>query len=77
MPRWDMLLAVAAIVGGAILVENGHRIDTSVPDDDVVASAPTDCTVVSAVNREQMSEADERALREKLAAAAPPECAER
>jgi len=79
MPRWDMLVA-AAILGGAILIESGHRIDTSVPDDEVnevVASAPADCTVVYAVDRTRMREADERALHEKLAAAAPPECRDR
>jgi hypothetical protein len=77
MARWDMLLAIAAVAGGTMLIEDSHRVDTGAPDDEVTASAPADCTVVYAINRERMSEADEGALREKAAAALPSNCADR
>ena len=78
MPRWHVLLAAVAVAGGAILIENGNRVDTSPPDDDIVARAPasTRCTVVYE-GREQMSPADKAILRKKVAAALPPACANR
>jgi hypothetical protein len=72
-----MLLAIAAVAGGTMLIEDSHRVDTGTPDDEVIVSASVDCTVVFAINREQMSEADEAALRDKAAAALPASCADR
>ena len=41
--KWDMLLVAVALVGGSVLIENSHRIDTGRPDDDVTATAPAAC----------------------------------
>ena len=41
--KWDTLLIAVAVAGGAVLIENSHRIDTGLPDDDVTASAPAAC----------------------------------
>jgi hypothetical protein len=41
--RWDTLLIAVAVVGGSVLIENSHRIDTAAPDDEVTASAPSAC----------------------------------
>ncbi len=61
MLRWDTLLVAVAIAGGSMLIENSHRVDTGAPDDEVVASAPVNCTVVRAVayNRDAVRAADE------------------
>jgi hypothetical protein len=56
----DTLLVAVAVVGGSILIENSHRIDTSTPDDQALASAPADCMVASAViYREAIGQVDE------------------
>jgi len=77
MPRWEILVVAAATAGCVMLIENGHRIDTGASDEEVVASAPADCTVVYAVNRESMGAADDNAPREEAALAAAPECTDR
>jgi hypothetical protein len=77
MASWNVLLVAAAVAGGAMLIENGQRVDTSPPDDEVIASEPAHCTVVRAVvYQERISQTDENALREK-AAAVPSGCADR
>jgi hypothetical protein len=48
MPRWDVLLAAAALAGGSMLIERSHRVDTGAPDE-AVASAPADCTAMRTV----------------------------
>jgi hypothetical protein len=58
MLRWDTLLVAVAVAGGSMLIESSHRVDTGAPDDEVVATAPADCTVVHAAYRDV--QADER-----------------
>jgi hypothetical protein len=41
--KWDTLLVAVALVGGSVLIENSHRVDTGTPDDEVTASAPAAC----------------------------------
>jgi hypothetical protein len=37
--RWDAILIAAALAGGSLLIENSHRLDTGVPDEDMVATS--------------------------------------
>ena len=71
--RWNTLLIAVAVAGGLVLIENSHRIDTTTPDDEVVANAPTDCTVVDAVGHGTTTGQSE----ENAAPALPPACQER
>jgi hypothetical protein len=41
--KWDTLLVAVAVLGGSVLIENSHRIDTGMPDDEVTATAPAAC----------------------------------
>jgi hypothetical protein len=41
--KWDTLLVAAALIGGSVLIENSHRVDTGTPDDEIMASAPAAC----------------------------------
>ena len=76
--RWDTLLIAVAVAGGSVLIENSHRVDTGSPDDEVVASAPADCTAVSAVaySRDTISQsdADDKAPSEDAAPSVPSAC---
>ena len=73
--RWDTLLIVVAVVGGAVLIENSHRIDTGAPDDEVTASAPAACidTRITAtiVSGNQASDGDNSSDGVKDSAATP------
>jgi hypothetical protein len=78
MLRWDTLLVAVAVAGGSVLIENSHRVDAGAPDDEVVASAPADCTVVRAVaySRDAIGQADEgyEVPSEKAAPPVPAAC---
>jgi hypothetical protein len=76
--RWDTLLIAVAVVGGSVLIENGHRIDTGSPDDEVTATAPAACTdtrvAVTTASGDQA--ADDGAQTAQDAASALPTCSE-
>ena len=38
-PKWDAVVLAATLLGGSVMIENSHRVDTGAPDD-VVAEAP-------------------------------------
>jgi len=78
MIRWDTLLVAVAVASGSMLIENSHRVDTGAPDDEVVASAPADCTVRATDGRDTISQAGEGDVtREDTAPPVPSGCADR
>ena len=40
--KWDALLLVGVLAGGWTLIERSHRLDTGVPDEEVVAASTCD-----------------------------------
>jgi hypothetical protein len=76
--KWDTLLIAVAVVGGSVLIENSHRIDTGSPDDEVTATAPAACTdtrvAVTTASGDQA--ADDGAQTAQDAASALPTCSE-
>ena len=71
--KWDTLLVAVAVIGGSVLIENSHRIDTGAPDDEVMASAPAACidTAVSATLASGDRAGDESAEAPRDSAALP------
>ena len=39
-PKWDAVVLAVTLLGGSVMIESSHRVDTGAPDD-VVAAAPT------------------------------------
>ena len=70
--RWDTLLIAVAVVGGSVLIENSHRIDTAAPDDEVTASAPAACVDTRATATIVGDQRDENSGDVKNSAALPP-----
>jgi hypothetical protein len=71
--KWDTLLVAVAVVGGSVLIENSHRIDTGRPDDDVTATAPAACADTEiAVRIVSGSQEDDASGEAKDNAAVPP-----
>jgi hypothetical protein len=42
-PRWDAVVLAATLLGGSMIIENSHRIDTGAPDDEVAAAPANAC----------------------------------
>jgi hypothetical protein len=40
--RWDAILLATVLAGGAVLIENNHRLDMGAPDEEVVATSTCD-----------------------------------
>jgi hypothetical protein len=44
MLRWDTLLVAATLLGGSMMIENSHRLDTGAPDEALAAAPTSACT---------------------------------
>ena len=53
--KWDTLLVAVALVGGSVLIENSHRVDTGTPDDEVTASAPAESGLFQAFRAQKIT----------------------
>ena len=42
-PKWDAVVLAAALMGGSVMIESSHRVDTGAPDDEVAAASTTAC----------------------------------
>jgi hypothetical protein len=40
--RWDALLLAGVLVGGSMVIEHSHRLDTGAPDEEIVAASTCD-----------------------------------
>jgi len=62
-PKWDAVVLAATLLGGSVMIESSHRVDTGAPDDDVVAAAPAtacdDAYQISGMQRETAVSNDE------------------
>jgi hypothetical protein len=71
--KWDTLLVAAALIGGSVLIENSHRVDTGTPDDEVMAIATAACSdTVIAVTVARGSQEDDTSDAMKNSPAIPP-----
>jgi hypothetical protein len=43
VPRWDVLVVAATLLGGSMMIESSHRVDTGAPDDAFAAAPLTAC----------------------------------
>jgi hypothetical protein len=75
--RWDTLLVAVAVVAGSVLIENSHRIDTGMPDDDVTATAPAACIDTQVTASLASGDGDSGDVRDSAAApSALPACSD-
>jgi hypothetical protein len=74
--KWDTLLVAVAVLGGSVLIENSHRVDTGMPDDEVTATAAAACidTQVTATLASGDQAADDGAQPARDSASALPAC---
>jgi len=42
-PKWDAVILAATLLGGSVMIESSHRVDTGAPDDEVAAASATAC----------------------------------
>jgi hypothetical protein len=41
-PKWDAVVLAATLLGGSVVIESSHRVDTGAPDD-VIGAAASAC----------------------------------
>ena len=42
-PKWDAVVLAATLLGGSVLIESSHRVDTGAPDDEIAVASSTAC----------------------------------
>ena len=42
-PKWDVVVLAATLLGGSMVIESSHRVDTGAPDDAIATTPANAC----------------------------------